>query len=336
MLVNDAGIYYYQKSKKRKRRKSPIIFLTILLVFAFVSYITYHNLIIKHKEVAGTNTSRLLLNANPTPKKQNESRLKDIVQGSLQGTKGNYGIVILNLKTGEDYFQNETSTYESASLYKLWVMATAFEQIKNGQLHETDVLSQDLDVLRSKFKIATPSGEMNDEKKKDGENKISFTVKDALTQMITISDNNAALLLSEKVRLANVAYFLQKQGLLNSRLGTDNKGPTTTPLEIAIFLKRLYEGKIIDSSYSKKMLDLLKWQKLNNKIPKYLPEDLSIAHKTGEFDEFNHDVGIVFVSSGDYIIVVMSKSDVSSRYLAEERISILSKDVYEYFNTKGF
>ncbi len=80
------------------------------------------------------------------------------------------------------------------------------------------------------------------------------------------------------------------------------------------------------------MLDLLRWQKLNTKIPKYLPENLIIAHKTAELDEFNHDVGIVFAPSGDYIIVVMSKSDISSRYLAEERIAVVSREVYKYFN----
>jgi len=333
MIINDAGIYYYQKSKRRKRRKFPIVFFIIFLVLAWVGYVIYDHFLSRPKEIAGVTASQLLSNITPTLKKQTESRLGDVVREALKGTNGSYGIIILNLRTGEYYFQNESRSYEAASLYKLWIMATAFEQIKNGRLREADILSQDLDVLRMKFNIATPSGEMNDEEEKDEENIISYTVKDALTQMITISDNNAALLLSEKVRLANVAYFLEKQGLISSRLGTNNAGPSTTPLEIALFLKRLYEGKIVDSSSSKKMLDLLRWQKLNNKIPKYLPENTFIAHKTGELDEFNHDVGIVFAPEGDYIIVVLTESDISSRYLVEERIAILSKDIYEYFRT---
>ncbi len=332
MLINDAGIYYYQKSKRRRRRKSPIVVLVIILIFGWASYAMFHKPTPKPKEVAGVAAPQLQPSVTPTP---NESPLSDVVKASLLGTKGSYGIVILNFKTGESYFQHETNTYEAASLYKLWVMAAAFEQIKNGQLHEGDILSQGLDVLRKKFKIVTPSGETDDEEKKDGENKISFTVRDALMQMITISDNNAALLLTEKVRLANIAKFLEKQGFFNSRLGAGNKQPSTTPIEIALFLKRLYEGKIVDSSSSKKMLDLLRWQKLNTKIPKYLPENLFIAHKTGELDEFNHDAGIVFAPNGDYIIVVMSKSDISSRYLAEERIAILSGEVYKYFSGNG-
>lgn len=334
-MINDAGIYYYQKSKKRKGRKLPLVLLTVLLLFAWCAYAIYNHLIFKPKEVAGVTTSQLLSNVSPPLKKYDESRLSDMVKGALLGTNGSYGIVILNLKTGEYYFQNETTTYESASLYKLWIMATAFEQIKNGRLRETDVLSQDLDVLRMKFNIANPSGEIVDEENKDGGNRITFTVGDALMQMITISDNNAALLLSEKVRLASVANFLENQSFVSSRVGTGNE-PTTSPLEVALFLKRLYEGKIVDIIYSKKMLDLLRWQKLNSKIPKYLPEDLIIAHKTAELDEFNHDAGIVFAPKGDYIIVVMSKSDISSRYLAEERIAIISREVYKYFSENDF
>lgn len=329
MLINDAGIYYYQKSKRRRGRKSPVVLLAILLFFGLAAYTTYHKFVSKPKEVAGATATKLQPSATPTPI---ESPLGDVVKGALLGTKGSYGIVILNLKTGESYFQHETNSYEAASLYKLWVMATVFEQIKNGQLREGDVLSQDIDVLRKKFKIDAPLEEITDEETKNEENKISFSVRDALMQMITISDNNAALLLTEKAGLANIAKFLEKQGFFNSRLGVGNKQPITTPIEIALFLKRLYEGKIVDSISSKKMLDLLRWQKLNTKIPKYLPENLFIAHKTGELDEFNHDAGIVFAPNGNYIIVVMSKSDIASRYLAEERIAILSGEVYKYFN----
>lgn len=330
MLVNDAGIYYYQKSKRR-RRKAPIFLLLLLLIFGWGGYGVYNKLASKPKNVAGVNVSRVISKATPTLK-QEESQLGDVVKGSLLGTKGSYGIVILNLKTGENYFQNETSIYEAASLYKLWVMATSFEQIKNGQMREADMINQDVNVLRKKFGISAPLEEAVNNEKKDEKNIISFTVGDALMQMITISDNDAALLLTDKVRLINISKFLEKQGFFSSRLGSGNKQPTTTPIEVALFLKRLYEGKIIDSMYSKKMLYLLRWQKLNTKIPKYLPENLFISHKTGELDEFNHDAGIVFAPKGDYILVVMSKSDIASRYLAEERIAILSRDVYKYFN----
>ena len=77
------------------------------------------------------------------------------------------------------------------------------------------------------------------------------------------------------------------------------------------------------------MLQLLKIQKLNNKIPRYLPKDTVVAHKTGELDPFTHDAGIVYTPNGNYIIVVLSKSDDPD--LAENRIADISKNVFNYF-----
>ena len=77
------------------------------------------------------------------------------------------------------------------------------------------------------------------------------------------------------------------------------------------------------------MLDLLKSQKLNNKLPKYLPQEIDVAHKTGEIDSLTHDAGIVYAPTSDYIIVILSKSDYPPG--AEERIADISRAVYEYF-----
>ena len=143
--------------------------------------------------------------------------------------------------------------------------------------------------------------------------------------------NNAALLLSEKIGLSNIQTLMDKYSFTDSSLGTVNGSPVTTPIDIAIFLKDLYTGKLINPEYSKNMLELLRRQKLNSKLPKYLPGEVTVAHKTGELDEFNHDAGIVFTLKGDYIIVVMTESDIYSRAQVEDRIALISEGVYKYF-----
>jgi beta-lactamase class A len=211
-------------------------------------------------------------------------------------------------------------------------MVVAFEQIKNGKLHENDILSQDKDALYKKFNLASASAETTAPTKTPEEiekNKITLSVNEALEKMIIISDNNAALLLSERVRLLNVASFLDMNGFLESKLGLKDNYPTTTPYDIALFFKKLYRGELANKEYTDKMLVLLKRQRLNGKLPKYLPDELVIAHKTGELDEFTHDAGIVYAPTGDYIIALLSESD--NRLQAEERISNVSKAVYEYF-----
>lgn len=266
---------------------------------------------------------------NPDLRNLENSKLKgnlaEVVDKSLEDTKGTYSVYIKNLKTNEEYKKNENQKFESGSLYKLWVMATVFSQISDGILKEDQVLSQKIATLNSKFDIASDAAEL-----KDGT--ITQTVKVALEQMITISHNYSSLLLTEKVKIGSIEKFLTKNGLTQSNTG---QPPKTTALDTGSFLEKLYRGEIVNPEYSKQMIELLKRQKLNDGLPKYLPkESITVGHKTGEIGWFKHDAGIVFTPKGDYIIVVLSES--SSPTGAQERIASLSKTVYEYFNVKEF
>lgn len=249
---------------------------------------------------------------------QESAPLKEVMGAALKDTQGTWGIVIKNLKTGESYLQNGYTVFEAASLYKLWVMATVFNQIEKGKLSEEEVVKGDVAKLNEKFNIASESAELL-------EGEFSFSVKSALQQMITISHNYAALLLTERVKSSEVANFLKNHKLNDSSFASP---PKTTALEVAVFLEKLYKGELGNEENTQKMLDLMKAQQLNEGLPKFLP-DVTIAHKTGDLGWFKHDAGIVFSDSGPFIIVVMSESN--SPKGAQEKIAKIAKAVYEYF-----
>lgn len=229
--------------------------------------------------------------------------LKKVAEDVLYQTQGRYGIVIKNLKTGETYLRSEKDKFDPGSLYKLKLMVLVFEQIKEGKLSEDDILSADIEQLNNFFEIAEEDQEL-----KTGS--IDFTIKSALEQMITISHNYAAFALTKKIQANNLAE-------------------PVTALEIATFFENLYQGKIIDGEYSKKMLELLARQKINDRIPKLLPEGVIVAHKTADLGSFEHDAGIVFTLNGDYVFVALSESNLPDG--AGRNIAELSKAVYEYF-----
>ncbi|MBI2074821.1 MAG: serine hydrolase [Candidatus Levybacteria bacterium] len=276
-------------------RKIKLIFLLVIIIISFSIY---------------------KLNEIIIP----QINLEQTIKKTLAGAKGEYSIVIKNLKTGESYSIDNHKTDKVGSLYKLWIMATAFEQIQNGQLKEDEILSGDVAALNSEFGIDPDSADLTD-------GVVTFRVSEALKQMITISHNYAALLLSEKVKLSNVRSFLEKNGFKESVVKEDE--PVSSPYDIALFLEKLYKGKLANKKYTNEMLDLLKQQQLNDKLPQYLPQGTVIAHKTGELDYLSHDAGIVYTKKGDYIIVVFSQSDFPAG--AEERIAKISKAVYDYF-----
>lgn len=261
---------------------------------------------------------------SPLAKTQVNKSLQDIIENVLAGTKGTYGIALKNLETGEKYYIGEHRSFETGSLYKLWIMAAVFKQIQDGQLTSDQVLSQDIVTLNAKFNIDPELAELS-------EGKVAFTVSDALLQMITISHNYAALLLTEKIKLSTVASFLKENGFLESTVGTDGAAPVSTPSDIALFYEKLYKGEFASEQYTLEMINLLRGQQLNDGLPRFFPDKTIVAHKTGDIGWFKHDAGIVYTDKGDYVIVVLSESE--SPLGAQERIALISKSVYDYFTS---
>ena len=297
-----------------KRKFLIVIFFFFLLwgIFGSIRTIFFNGESSAEKTVAGESTA------------QNESdSLKAAVDSALAGHEGEFGITIKNLKTNETYLLNEHKKFDSASLYKLWVMATVFEQINAGKLREQQELQEEVSVLNEKFHIASESAELT-------EGTVEFTVSDALEKMITISDNYAALLLTAQIRLSTVATFLEQQGFKESRVSRQDENPETTASDIAFFFEKLYRSQLADPATTEKMLALLRRQRLNEKLPNDLPEDVIIAHKTGELGTISHDSGIVYAPQGDYIIVILT--DTKKPLEANERIATISRGVYNYFS----
>lgn len=250
-------------------------------------------------------------------------KLSDTLDKNLEGLEGRYGIFIRNFKTGETFTLRENEIFEAASLYKLWVMATVFEKVKEGGLEEDQGISASIASLNQVFGIPPEEAELTS-------GGVSYTIKSAIDQMITISHNYAALLLAKEVGVSQILDFMARYEFNSSSRDEENSTYITTPFDIALFFEKLYQGELIDREYSDKMLEVLKKQQINDRLPKGLPEGTVIAHKTADLGLFEHDGGIVFSPKGDYIIVVLTETD--SPQKADEEIARISKEVYDFFN----
>lgn len=302
--------FKYGEKKSRKR-----FYLLLLLIVSTLFFFYF-------------NESSSVLNKNiiptptliPTPTKTpTDANLEQIVKNNLINIDGDISVVIVNLKTGQSFYKNENVMFDSASLYKLWVMEAIYRKVANGSLKLSDKLTDDISHLNKIFNIASKSAE-----RKEGE--ISLTVKDALEKMIIISDNYSSLLLVKNVGISQIQDFLNQYGFSNSKVGINGKNPQTSAYDTFLFYSYLYNNKF---PLSNDMVALLKRQALNEKLPKLLPQFTPFAHKTGELGAFSHDAGIVYGIASDYIIVVMSRSDDIAK--TNDVMSNLSKEVYEYF-----
>ncbi len=315
-----------------KRKGNPLRFLLLLFLVFSIFFMLKETLLGDFKKIG--NSKQSSEPESPVVKgimekgaaffnpDENSLDLETVVQDELKNLQGEYAVAIKNLKTGERYYYNEHTVFDAASLYKLFVMATVFQKIQNGNLTKEQVLSQKIPVLNQKFRISSESAELK-------EGNITLPVQSALSRMITISDNYSALLLAENTRLSNVSVFLKENGLVGSRVGTKGETPATTASDMTSFFQKLYNNELASTELTTDMFLLLKHQQLNSKIPKYLPVEVKAAHKTGELGRLSHDAGIVYTPKGDYIIVVLS--DTNKPLDANEKIALISKAVYEYF-----
>lgn len=274
-------------------------------------------------------TARKVLSAEITLPTIIPSKLEKITEDAFEKNDGRYAVVIKNLKTDEFYSYNGDDKFNSASLYKLWIMAVAFQKIKDGVLDENETLSAPVQKLNDILSTATltPTPDNVTPTPSIGEpERVSMRAGFAMENMITLSDNYAALLLASRSGTLSVTNFLKDYGFRNSNF---KEPPQTTASDIALYYEKLYKGGLVDKEYSARMIEILKNQTLNDRIPKYLPKDIDVAHKTGELFNVKHDAGIVFTSQGDYIIVVLSETKDSR--IASEIIAKYSKEIYDYF-----
>src|SRR3989344_7873043 len=181
------------------------------------------------------------------PSKNDE--LGNIVEDIIKDSEGKYGVFIKNLKSNKTYSKNGNEVFKPASLYKVWVMGTVFEKIKEGKISEDEKLVADVKVLNKKFGFSEEDAELK-------EGVLNFTIKSALEQMITISHNYAAYALIEKVKRSEIENFLRKYDLSNSTMGTADD-LATTPADLGRLFEEIYKGDIIDPEYSQKMIDIL-------------------------------------------------------------------------------
>ena len=299
--------------------------ITIVGIIAVLFYFVARAVFSGQKPLMPVKITNLVVSKTPVsenPIMINSLALEDTVNRAMVGANGHYAVVIKNLKTKEEYSVNEHEKFPSASLYKLWVMAAVFDAIKEGSLNLETKLSRDISDLNDEFDVDPEEAELTD-------GSITMTTATALEQMIVISHNYAAMMLTSKVGLASISGKMKQIGLTESSLGSP---PMTTAADVELFFEKLYRARFTDSANTKKMAELLSRQQKNLGIPKYLPSGIMVAHKTGEIGTYKHDGGIVSTPNNDYVFVVMSQSNFPDG--AQERIALISKVVFDYFEAQ--
>lgn len=104
----------------------------------------------------------------------------------------------------------------------------------------------------------------------------------------------------------------------------------TTPREMARLCEAIEQGVGLSAAAREGMLDIMKRQKFNERIPAGLPENTDVAHKTGSLKGVRNDAGIVYAPAGPYTVAIFSKR-LGDEKAGVQAIGDLSRVVWETF-----
>lgn len=88
----------------------------------------------------------------------------------------------------------------------------------------------------------------------------------------------------------------------------DGQSNKASAKDAGMLLEKIYTGKCVSARYSKEMLNLLLNQTRRWKIPAGIPSGIKIANKTGENDQCQNDVAIVYGKKTTYIVCIFAET----------------------------
>ncbi|MCM8796043.1 MAG: class A beta-lactamase-related serine hydrolase [Candidatus Omnitrophica bacterium] len=256
-------------------------------------------------------------------------RLQRDLQTQISQFKGEVGIVIKDMETDWEFSYEKTRLFPSASLAKIPLMAACFLAVEQGQIK-----------LNRHIKLKAADKLSGSGLLKEMPAGTTFSIERLIGLMIYESDNTATHIITHLMGIDYLNKMFESFGLKNTRLSRRiadyhlrNKGVEnyTTAEDMALLLDKIYHRKLGDKLVSDRCISLLKLTRINDRIPKYLPVEITVAHKTGLEHGICHDAGIVFSRNGDFIIVVLTKHTDANSAAAKEFIAKISLCTYNYF-----
>ena len=233
---------------------------------------------------------------------------------------------IKDLKSGRVISFRDRAAMPSASLVKMPVMVAVYEAIAAGQLSRNERLP-----VLERHKVSgcgptagIPSGQTQ-------------SVRELLENMITISDNTATNILVERVGMDAVNRACRQYGLYQTDMirdvmdlaardhGVENM---TSARDMGQFMESLERGEFIGNDYCEEMRAILLRNKLRDRIPRFLPMELPVAHKTGLMYNVVHDVGALYFRDRTVIVSALTR-DSPSYWVSKEFIGKVALRVYE-------
>ncbi len=267
--------------------------------------------------------------------------LKISIENQISNIDGDVAVAFLDLSDEKkNVFINVDEQFHAASTMKVPVMIELYKQQSEGKLNLNDSI-----LLKNEFKSIVDGSLYKMDIGEDSDDviysKIGSMQKmyDLMYGMIILSSNLATNVLIEVVDAKKTTATMRSlgadkievlRGVEDIKAYEKGLSNSTTANDLLVILKAIANGTAGTKEDCKAMLTILKDQKWNDMIPKYLPENIEVAHKTGSITGVHHDAAIVYLPNGkSYVLVLLSKN-LKDFDKGTDQLAKISKSVYDF------
>ncbi len=242
----------------------------------------------------------------------NDPVLASRLDQALTGVDGHVGVAVKDLGSGRGAVLDGNLELQSASLYKLTVLYTVFQLGLS--------MSEELPITQDALQYDSGTMELG-----PGE---TLSVAELLERMITLSDNTSGVMLGSRVGAANINANLAALGMDTTHYSLDRM--TTSALDMLHLTELIADGKAVSPTASSDMLHLMLRQRVNDRLPRLLSDDVQVAHKTGNLAGVVNDVGILY-GPNSTVAVAALVSDTTDETAAATAIAQIGLAANSYF-----
>jgi beta-lactamase class A len=258
---------------------------------------------------------------------------------SRQGDKRLIAVAYKHLGTGVAFGLHDRERFHAASTMKIPVMMALFDAVDRGELR----LDQPI-AVRNEFHSIMDGSTFTLDPAEDGDPDLyqaagqTRPLEEMIRRMIVRSSNLSTNLLIEKVGASTVMDLMRRieaydirvlRGVEDEKAFAAGMNNAVTAHDLLIVLDAIANGTLVSKAGSERMIDILKAQEFNEKIPAGLPPGTPVAHKTGDITGVHHDAAIVFPPGEQPYVLVVLTAGFQDEKEADGVIAAISRAVWE-------
>jgi beta-lactamase class A len=243
--------------------------------------------------------------------------LKKQTQQLLTKEKGNYGVYFYNIGDHTSFGINEEMTFTAASVNKVPIVAALYALNKQGKIdldEEITLQKEDIqDYGTGSLRYQKPGS--------------VYSLRTLAKLSLQQSDNTAAHILGKRIGTPLIQRMVDNWGMTQTNI-EDNK---TSPKDMGILFLKLYRGEITSLALTKEIFGFMKDTDVEDRLPRLLPSDALIYHKTGDAIGSLHDVGIIQRGTLTFFVGVLTSDIGENEAGAKTKIAEIAKTILTFY-----